>query len=473
MDTRQLAAFCAVVEKQSFSQAAERLGVTQPAVSLQIRALEERLGRRLLDRSGRRVEPTEAGLALYRDAQRMLQVEQQLIEELAQRGDGRAARHAGDRRLDRPRRAPRAAAALRVPARAPEPRGRAVDLRHATGDRAGRRARARAGRGGRAPPAPLARVRAARARRDRARRPARPPVRGQRVPLERAASARRYIAMQEGAGRPPGDRGRAARGRPAPARPRAAARARTAGVGEERRRGRLRRHVHLPHGDRGRAGRGNAGRGARRGLEPARQIYVVRAEGRAPTRAARRVPRVRPARARDRPLGPRRAPRRARRARQRAAAADHERALARRSTSPSPRASTASQSHAERDGVEAADRAGRGRGRLVALGGGSAIDTGKAVSAATGLPLVSVPTTYAGAEWTPLFGMRDAERRMKGGGGGRPPRGDRLRAGADAGPAARRDRRDGDERARALRRGAVRAQTATTRPTGMRSRARR
>src|SRR2546423_4730024 len=61
MDTRQLAAFCAVVERKSFSQAAERLGVTQPAVSLQIRSLEQRLGRQLLDRSGRRVEPTEAG----------------------------------------------------------------------------------------------------------------------------------------------------------------------------------------------------------------------------------------------------------------------------------------------------------------------------------------------------------------------------------------------------------------------------
>ena len=42
MDTRQLAAFCAVVERRSFSQAAERLGVTQPAVSLQVRALEKR-----------------------------------------------------------------------------------------------------------------------------------------------------------------------------------------------------------------------------------------------------------------------------------------------------------------------------------------------------------------------------------------------------------------------------------------------
>ena len=83
MDTRQLAAFCAVIERQSFSLAAERLGVTQPAVSLQIRSLEERLGQRLLDRSGRRVEPTEAGLVLYRGAQRLLALEEQLVEQVA------------------------------------------------------------------------------------------------------------------------------------------------------------------------------------------------------------------------------------------------------------------------------------------------------------------------------------------------------------------------------------------------------
>ena len=88
MDTRQLAAFCAVVERKSFSQAAERLGVTQPAVSLQVRALEERLGRRLLDRSGRRVEPTEAGRRLYRSAQRMLSVEEQLLADLADEAGG-------------------------------------------------------------------------------------------------------------------------------------------------------------------------------------------------------------------------------------------------------------------------------------------------------------------------------------------------------------------------------------------------
>jgi DNA-binding transcriptional LysR family regulator len=90
MDTRQLQAFCAVVEKKSFSQAAEQLGVTQPAVSLQVRALEERLGQTLLDRSGRRVEPTEAGRRLYRSAQRMLALEEQLMEEVAA-DDGRLA----------------------------------------------------------------------------------------------------------------------------------------------------------------------------------------------------------------------------------------------------------------------------------------------------------------------------------------------------------------------------------------------
>jgi DNA-binding transcriptional LysR family regulator len=91
MDTRQLAAFCAVVERRSFSQAAARLGVTQPAVSLQVRALEKRLGAQLLDRSGRRVEPTEAGWRVYRGAQRLLSLEQQLLDELAAGAEGELA----------------------------------------------------------------------------------------------------------------------------------------------------------------------------------------------------------------------------------------------------------------------------------------------------------------------------------------------------------------------------------------------
>src|SRR5437868_13834919 len=88
MDTKQLAALCAVVERRSFSQAADQLGVTQPAVSLQIRSLEQRVGQQLLDRSGRRVEPTEAGLRLYRGAQRLLGLEQQLLAELGEEAEG-------------------------------------------------------------------------------------------------------------------------------------------------------------------------------------------------------------------------------------------------------------------------------------------------------------------------------------------------------------------------------------------------
>ena len=55
---------------------------------------------------------------------------------------------------------------------------------------------------------------------------------------------------------------------------------------------------------------------------------------------------------------------------------------------------------------------------LLVVGGGSSIDLAKAVSVATGLPVVSVPTTYAGAEWATSFGIRDQERRMQGGGSG-------------------------------------------------------
>jgi alcohol dehydrogenase class IV len=55
---------------------------------------------------------------------------------------------------------------------------------------------------------------------------------------------------------------------------------------------------------------------------------------------------------------------------------------------------------------------------LLAIGGGSAIDTAKFASARAELPLVSVPTTYSGAEWTPSYGIRSPDRRMVSGGGG-------------------------------------------------------
>jgi maleylacetate reductase len=78
-------------------------------------------------------------------------------------------------------------------------------------------------------------------------------------------------------------------------------------------------------------------------------------------------------------------------------------------------------SHAPVETVREAIAAAAGADVLVGVGGGSAIDTSKAVSAETGLPLVAVPTTYAGAEWTTFFGMRDEARRLKAGGSGANP----------------------------------------------------
>ncbi len=76
------------------------------------------------------------------------------------------------------------------------------------------------------------------------------------------------------------------------------------------------------------------------------------------------------------------------------------------------------QQHVPRETVDEAVAVAEGMDALVALGGGSAIDTTKAVSAATGLPVVSIPTTYSGAEWATGFGVRDLERGVKVSGGG-------------------------------------------------------
>ena len=65
-------AFARVVETGSFTAAAQALQSAKSSVSETVRALEERMGVRLLDRTTRRVRPTEAGTAFYRHCRRLL-----------------------------------------------------------------------------------------------------------------------------------------------------------------------------------------------------------------------------------------------------------------------------------------------------------------------------------------------------------------------------------------------------------------
>jgi DNA-binding transcriptional LysR family regulator len=79
----QLSTFTKVVECGSFSAAAEKLGLTQPAVSLQIRQLEKRLGAALIERAGRKARPTAAGSELLGHADRIDAAVSSAIESVA------------------------------------------------------------------------------------------------------------------------------------------------------------------------------------------------------------------------------------------------------------------------------------------------------------------------------------------------------------------------------------------------------
>ncbi|WP_347490968.1 selenium metabolism-associated LysR family transcriptional regulator [Desulfoscipio sp. XC116] len=72
MNFKQLEAFVRVAELQSFTRAAGQLYMSQPAVSFQIKALEEDLSVTLFQRSERKVTLTEAGRLLYPEAKQML-----------------------------------------------------------------------------------------------------------------------------------------------------------------------------------------------------------------------------------------------------------------------------------------------------------------------------------------------------------------------------------------------------------------
>lgn len=81
-----LRGFVKLVDEGSFSGAAKRLGVTQPAISAQIRTLEEHFGTKLVMRSGRSWTPTAAGEQLYEHARELGAVADRLEESMGSFG---------------------------------------------------------------------------------------------------------------------------------------------------------------------------------------------------------------------------------------------------------------------------------------------------------------------------------------------------------------------------------------------------
>ncbi|QHI97485.1 LysR family transcriptional regulator [Xylophilus rhododendri] len=84
----QLEVFTLVLDTGSFSAAAQHLGVSQPAVSAQVRALERKMGTRLLERVGRTVGPTPSGVTLAGHARALLEAGRQTTEAVANHGEG-------------------------------------------------------------------------------------------------------------------------------------------------------------------------------------------------------------------------------------------------------------------------------------------------------------------------------------------------------------------------------------------------
>ena len=92
MENPRLKVFRAVAELLSFHRAAEQLGLTQPAVTLHIKALENELSVRLLDRTGNKVSLTPAGRILHRHAKAIAEIVSKAEKEIAEA----AGEHAGE-----------------------------------------------------------------------------------------------------------------------------------------------------------------------------------------------------------------------------------------------------------------------------------------------------------------------------------------------------------------------------------------
>jgi len=84
MDYDQLASFLEVAKLGSFSRAAEKIYRTQPAVSAQVRLLEQECGEKLFDRSGKRVLLTPAGEVLRRYAEKLRDLQKEALQAIAE-----------------------------------------------------------------------------------------------------------------------------------------------------------------------------------------------------------------------------------------------------------------------------------------------------------------------------------------------------------------------------------------------------
>ena len=97
MELSTLRVFMTVANERSFSRAAEKLGRTQPAVSLSLQRLELELGEKLLDRSAKDVMLTDAGAKVLEYARRFQNLESELQNSIAELRD-HSAGAPGDRR---------------------------------------------------------------------------------------------------------------------------------------------------------------------------------------------------------------------------------------------------------------------------------------------------------------------------------------------------------------------------------------
>ena len=90
MGIKDMRAFHAIVEEGNISHAAIRLDIAQPALSRQMKRLEESLGVQLFERGSRRIRLTEAGRALYSRVERILGTVDETVREITEIGSGEA-----------------------------------------------------------------------------------------------------------------------------------------------------------------------------------------------------------------------------------------------------------------------------------------------------------------------------------------------------------------------------------------------